>query len=86
MTPIEKILAELLEGIRPLLGSRVPTPNLLEEALSSIMMENRIKKLLGGKQQSARPGKVPRGSSGKRSLLPCRLDCALSPSRRWPWR
>ena len=47
MTPIEKILAELLEGIRPLLGSRVPTPNLLEEALSSIMMENRIKELLG---------------------------------------
>jgi hypothetical protein len=38
---------ELLEGIRPLLGSRVPTPNLLEEALASIMMDSRIKELLG---------------------------------------
>jgi hypothetical protein len=47
VTPIERILAELLEGIRPLLGSRVPTPNLLEEAFASIMMDSRIKELLG---------------------------------------
>jgi hypothetical protein len=47
VTPIERILAELLEGIRPLLGSRVPTPNLLEEALASIMIDSRIKELLG---------------------------------------
>jgi hypothetical protein len=47
VTPIERILAELLEGIRPLLGSRVPTPNLLEEALSNIRMDSRIKELLG---------------------------------------
>jgi hypothetical protein len=47
VTPIERILAELLEGIRPLLGSRVPTQNLLEEALASIMMDRRIKELLG---------------------------------------
>jgi len=47
VTPIEKILAELLEGIRPLLGSRVPTPNLLEEGLASIMLDSRIKELLG---------------------------------------
>jgi hypothetical protein len=47
VTPIESILTELLEGIRPLLGSRVPTPNLLEEALASIRMDSRIKELLG---------------------------------------
>jgi hypothetical protein len=47
VTPIESILAELLEGIRPLLGSRVPTPNLLEEALAGIMLDSRIKELLG---------------------------------------
>jgi hypothetical protein len=47
VTPIESILAELLEEIRPLLGSRVPTQNLLEEALASIMMDRRIKELLG---------------------------------------
>jgi hypothetical protein len=47
VTPIESILAELLEEIRPLLGSRVPTQNLLEEALASIMMDSRIKELLG---------------------------------------
>jgi hypothetical protein len=47
VTPIERILAELLEGIRPLLGSRVPTTNLLEEALASIIMDSRIKELLG---------------------------------------
>jgi hypothetical protein len=47
VTPIESILAELLEGIRPLLGSMVPTPILLEEALASIRMDSRIKELLG---------------------------------------
>jgi hypothetical protein len=47
VTPIESILAELLEEIRPLLGSRVPTQNLLEEALASIMLDSRIKELLG---------------------------------------
>ncbi len=54
MTSIESILAELVEGIRPLLGSRVPTPNLLEEALASIMMDSRIKELLG--RQAAASG------------------------------
>jgi hypothetical protein len=47
VTPIESILAELLEEIRPLLGSRVPTQNLLEEALASLMLDSRIKELLG---------------------------------------
>ena len=59
MTPIESILAELLEGIRLLLGSRVPTQNLLEEALASIMMDSRMKELLG--RQATASG--ARGSS-----------------------
>jgi len=59
VTPIESILTELLEGIRPLLGSRVPTPNLLEEALASIRMDSRIKELLG--RQATASG--ARGSS-----------------------
>jgi hypothetical protein len=59
VTPIESILAELLEGIRPLLGSRVPTTNLLEEALAGIMLDRRIKELLG--RQATASG--ARGSS-----------------------
>ena len=41
------------------------------------MMDSRIKELLVGKQRQAGPGKFRCESSGKRSLLPCRLDCAL---------
>jgi len=47
--------------MRPLLGSRVPTPNLLEEALSSIMMENRIKELLGRQATVSEARRSPEG-------------------------
>ena len=76
MTPIESILAELLEEIRPLLGSRVPAQNLLEEALASIMMDRRIKELLG--RQAAASG--VRGSSEAEQLQA--LFAALSAGLR----
>ena len=54
MTPIEKILVELLSAIRPQLGPRIPTPRLIEEVLSALSMESKIKELLGRQVTASR--------------------------------
>jgi hypothetical protein len=44
---IDNILDELLDAIRPRLGSRVAIPGLVEEVLSDISMEDKLKELIG---------------------------------------